>query len=102
MAGDTLANRPKRRGLPVQRLRVAAAMLLEWVRICDRHGWLPGSTRRIRDKLVRVTTNVAQRIEGLREERRSAKLHLPYGPAATAAGIPHVGIPPSERSSAKR
>jgi hypothetical protein len=99
VAGDTLSTRPKRRGLGVQRLRAAAAMLIEWLRICDRHGWLPGSTRRVRDKLKRVTKNVAQRIEELREERRAVKLHLPYGPAATGLGIPEVGIPPSERSA---
>jgi hypothetical protein len=102
VAGDTLSTRPKRRGLAVQRLRSAAAMLIEWLRICDRHGWLPGSTRRVFDALKRVTKGVTRRIEELRAERRSAKLHLPYGAAATAVGIPDVGIPPSERRPAKR
>lgn len=97
VAGDTLANRPKRRGLGVQRLRAAAALLIEWLRICARHGWLPGHTRRYRAPLKRLRDAARRRRSELLEERRNARLHLPYGPAATAAGIPDAGTPPSRR-----
>ena len=97
VAGDNLATRPKRRGVAVQRLRSAAAMLIEWLRISDRHGWLPDSARRIADKLKKVTTGVKKLIADLHDERRTARLHLPYGPAAAALGIPDSGTPPSAR-----
>jgi hypothetical protein len=88
VAGDTLANRPKRRGLAVQRLRAAAALLIEWLRLCARHGWLPGHTRRYREPLKRLRERARRRIAALLDERRAARLHLPYGPAVTAAGGP--------------
>jgi hypothetical protein len=37
---DQLSIRPKRIGIGVQQLRSSAAMLLEWLRICLRQGWL--------------------------------------------------------------
>jgi hypothetical protein len=43
---DTLANRPKRIGAPCQQLRSSAALLLEWLRISRRHGWLGRGARR--------------------------------------------------------
>lgn len=44
VGGDTKADRPKRRGIGVQRLRASAALIIEWLTICHRQGWLPGST----------------------------------------------------------
>lgn len=40
VAGDTKADRPKRRGLGVQQLRASAALVLEWLTINYRQGWL--------------------------------------------------------------
>ena len=40
VAGDTKADRPKRRGLGVQQLRASAALVIEWLTICHRQGWL--------------------------------------------------------------
>lgn len=45
VGGDTKADRPKRRGLGVQQLRASAALVIEWLTICHREGWLPGSQR---------------------------------------------------------
>lgn len=42
VAGDTKADRPKRRGLGVQQLRASAALVIEWLTICHRQGWLGG------------------------------------------------------------
>jgi hypothetical protein len=97
VAGDTLANRPKRRGLAVQRLRAAGALLIEWLRICARHGWLPGHTRTYREPVKRLRKAAKAAIDKLTAARRHAGLHLPYGSAAVAAGFPAAGIPPSRR-----
>lgn len=42
VGGDTKADRPKRRGLGVQQLRASASLVIEWLTICHRQGWLPG------------------------------------------------------------
>ena len=42
VAGDSRADRPKRRGLGVQQLRASAALSIEWLTICYRQGWLGG------------------------------------------------------------
>src|SRR5262245_46749504 len=44
-AGKNLESRLKRRGLGAQQLRSDAALVIEWFRLCLRHGWL-GSARR--------------------------------------------------------
>jgi hypothetical protein len=41
VASDDHALRPKRRGLDCQQLRANAALLLEWLILCWREGWLP-------------------------------------------------------------
>ncbi len=43
VAGDSRADRPKRRGLGVQQLRSSAALSIEWLTICHRQGWLGGT-----------------------------------------------------------
>ena len=40
VAGDTKADRPKRIGISVQRLRSSAALVIEWFTILHRQGWL--------------------------------------------------------------
>lgn len=42
VGGDTKADRPKRRGLGVQQLRASASLVIEWLTVCHRQGWLPG------------------------------------------------------------
>lgn len=42
VAGDCKADRFKRRGLGVQQLRASAALVIEWLTICHREGWLGG------------------------------------------------------------
>lgn len=77
--------RPKRRGLKCQQLRANAALLIEWLRILDREGWL-GSARRNRRnrKPTKVPVDILQRI---RETRAKYGIQLPYGPKAVELGI---------------
>jgi hypothetical protein len=42
---DCLALRPKRIGAAWQQLRVSAATVIEWLRVCFRQGWLGKSGR---------------------------------------------------------
>jgi hypothetical protein len=52
VAGDTKADRSKRRGLGVQQLRGSAALVIEWLTICHRQGWLGGPVLNERNERV--------------------------------------------------
>ncbi len=78
IAGDNLACRPKRRGLAWQELRAQAALLVEWLRISWREGWL-GSARRNKKGEARNALSGEKRTEGLRRFRERIGLILPYG-----------------------
>ncbi len=84
VAADDHNMRPKRRGLPTQELRAQAALLIEWLRILWREGWL-GSARRNPGK--QAPAQDTGRAAQLAASRRAAGLHLPYGPAALRAGL---------------
>ena len=86
--------RPKRRGLTCQQLRANAALLIEWLRILDREGWL-GSARRNRRTSVRTEAPAAI-IQRIRESRAKYGVQLPYGPKAVELGIGRMrpGEPP--------
>jgi hypothetical protein len=93
VAGDNFSNRPKRRGRACQQLRANAALIIEWLRILWREGWL-GSARRTSGAEV-VRTAVTQL--GKRLQRRMDRgLHMPYGAAMIAAlnGKPPPGAEP--------
>lgn len=77
--------RPKRRGLGWQQLRANAALLIEWLRILDREGWM-GSARR-NQRSPRRTDAPAGVIRRLLNARKKYGVHLPYGPRAVALGI---------------
>lgn len=94
VAGDNLATRPKRRGRGVQELRAQAALLIEWLRISFREGWL-GSARRNR-KTASSYGFGARAAESLRKARARIGLAGPYGPMAAALGIGEA-LPPSRR-----
>ncbi len=75
VGGDTKADRPKRRGIGVQQLRASAALIVEWLSICHRQGWLPGGVpineepedRMTRERAASYTTRILayRRDEGL-------------------------------------
>ncbi|WP_354697576.1 hypothetical protein DSM112329_03211 [Paraconexibacter sp. AEG42_29] len=52
VAGDCKADRIKRRGLGVQQLRASAALVIEWLTICHREGWLGGPRINTRSETV--------------------------------------------------
>lgn len=72
VAGDTRADRPKRIGLGVQQLRASAALVIEWLTICHRQGWLGGPVlnaqvermidKREADQLVRNIVSLRHRL----------------------------------------
>lgn len=110
VAGKNLDTRPKRPGLAWQELRASAALLLEWFRLCLRHGWL-GSHRR-RNHSEPVAFNDADRaIDAMLGRRRKMGLDLPYGRVAAISGVivgpgtngpPPGPPPPPKRAAAKR
>lgn len=86
VAGDDRVTRPKRRGLGWQRLRAAAALNCEWIRILHREGWL-GSARTNRhqpERDDRAGRRNAARLVGFRHK---VGLDRPYGPKAHRLGI---------------
>lgn len=95
VAGKDVAGRLYQLGIPPQLTRAAAANLLNWFRLCLRHGWLPART-------INVTLNTPQlqRLSGVQSResgrvavagvgtsrlskvllaRRDEKTDLPYG-----------------------
>lgn len=95
VAGENLDTRPKRRGIGVQELRAQAALLVEWLRISWREGWL-GSARRNRKSSARHDSFGAKAVSSLKKARDRLGLTLPYGQAAAALGLGDA-LPPSGR-----
>ena len=99
--GKTYSTRPKRRlSRHAQELRTACAMLVDWLRICLRHGWIGTHNRRNERQPHRCTD--AGRAERVREARDLYGLNLPYGPAAVACGARTTDdLPPKTRRRAE-
>lgn len=97
VAGNDFAERPKRRqSVPCQMLRASAGLLVEWLRICLRHGWVSGPT-------IVNDTEPVERDSGelacrrIWRERHDLDLDLPYGRAAVRAGYARSPLSPAER-----
>ncbi|MCU1529283.1 MAG: hypothetical protein JWP75_3046 [Frondihabitans sp.] len=87
VASDDHMLRPKRRGIACQQLRANAALVIEWLMICNREGWLASARCRLRDADRRKREHPAVAWPSalqLLKSRRLAGLDLPYGPAAIA------------------
>jgi hypothetical protein len=65
--------------------------MIEWLRICARHGWLPGHTRSYREPVKRLRKAGKAAVDKLAAARRDAGLHVPYGRAA----VPPASPPPA-------
>jgi hypothetical protein len=91
-AGKNLDSRLKRRGIAAQQLRSDAALLIEWFRLCLRHGWL-GSARRSEPGELK-TFSGAQRLEAVLSSREKRRLSRPYGQAAVKLGLARAGPAP--------
>jgi hypothetical protein len=83
-APPTISLRPKRRGIACQQLRANAALVIEWIQILWREGWL-GSARRNRADgldMKALTDKADDAVANFRRWRVKVKLHQPYGKAA--------------------
>lgn len=86
--GKTYSTRPKRRlSRHAHELRTACAMLIDWLRICLRHGWIGQHNRRNErePRLGRDSTKVIAKAERVRQARHAYGLDLPYGPTRSPA-----------------
>jgi hypothetical protein len=98
VGGDGLSLRPKRRGIAVQELRAQAALLVEWLCISWREGWL-GSARRNKKGAVRFPEKGQKRLQRVLQSRAKNGLTVPYGAVAAALGV-GPKEPPSRRGPA--
>jgi hypothetical protein len=77
VAGDSRADRPKRRGLAVQQLRSTAALIIEWLTINHSMGWLPGSPCIVTESEKRLTRHEAATYTyGIKDYRQQEGLIL--------------------------
>jgi len=74
VAGDTKADRPKRRGLGVQQLRASAALVIEWLTICHRQGWLGGPVLNPRAESVLSAADAASYCDRILAQRQKLGL----------------------------
>lgn len=100
--GKTYSTRPKRRlSRHCQELRTAAAMLIDWLRIFLRHGWVGNHPRRNTNQPVPRRGD--DRVESVLIARDRYGLNLPYGPAAVAIGLRQdADLPPKRLDRAQR
>lgn len=96
VAGNNPDTRPRRPGMAWQELRASAALLVEWIFLSLRHGWL-GSHRR-RNGAAPKLIHGRRRLGNVLRARRRHGLDLPYGEAAINAGFAPAaasGSPPT-------
>lgn len=73
-----------------QQLRAHASVILDWLKLLDRMGWLPGSFLRVD---LTAERNRAYALDGepwvrrILAERRAEGLNRPYGPNAVRLGL---------------
>lgn len=85
---DDHSLRPKRRGLDNQQLRANAALLIEWLMICWREGWMPDSRPFGKPDPERIKKDAGSiSADALRELRANLGLDQPYGPKAVELKI---------------
>lgn len=104
--GKTYSTRPKRRlSRHAHELRTACAMLVDWLRICLRHGWI-GQHRRRNEReayLGQDSGKVQARMAAVSLARDVYELNAPYGPAAVACGARTTHeLPPKKRPRPQR
>lgn len=100
--GKTYSTRPKRRlSRHCQELRTASAMLVDWLRICLRHGWV--GDHPVRNAHRAYERDPGNRLDKVLDARDRYGLDLPYGPAAVAAGVRQTDdLPPKKLTRAQR
>lgn len=95
VGGDTHHTRPKRVSRAGQQLRATVAMMIEWLRICWREGWL--STPRRNTNQPQRQKDIGPRIAArFAKTRQTLGLLAPYGRSAAVLGVGPPD-PPSRR-----
>jgi hypothetical protein len=95
---DWFAQRPnassrlKRLGVEPQLARARAGLLLDWIRLCLRHGWV-GSWKK-RNEQEPYVYGAAKQLERVIKARMKRLLDLPYGAAAETLKLHKCGAPP--------
>ncbi|CAB4902820.1 unannotated protein [freshwater metagenome] len=74
VAGDSRADRSKRRGLGVQQLRASVALVIEWLNICHRQGWLGGPVLNEAQETQLTTAEANEYVEGFVKARHALGL----------------------------
>lgn len=74
VAGDTKADRSKRRGMGVQQLRGSAALIIEWLTICHRQGWLGGPVINKRTETILTRDEAERSCHRIRNQRHALGL----------------------------
>lgn len=92
LASREIADRDYRLGMTWQQLRANAAVLLDWFRLCLRHGWF-GSLRAATNDHELAEIGDGGFTERVIAARRRRKLHLFYGPKAAALGVGSLDPP---------
>ena len=102
LAGNAFSERPKRRqSIPCMQLRAAAAILVDWFRLCLRNGWL-GSHRLRNSKAPVERTNGDGALARRLNAREDSHLNAPYGPAALSLGLAGDDLTPAARAATQR
>lgn len=97
VAADDIGVRPKVRDIGFHRLRANVACLIEWLRICIKHGWLGDAPSNLRET-KRGFQDRAERISSRLEKYRYRKgLMNPYGRRAERLYPGAMATPPSRR-----
>jgi hypothetical protein len=100
VGGDNRDTRPKRMGIGWQRLRAQAALLIEWLAICDHHGWFGSGRGAERGQVVPSGRGGARAHAGMMRSRAVAGVNRPYGEeAAVLFRKSRWRLPPSERGA---
>lgn len=91
-AGKNASSRLKRLGVEPQLARARAGLLLDWIRLCLRHGWV-GSWKKRNEKEPFIY-GAAKQLERVIKARMKRLLDLPYGAAAEKLKLHKGGAPP--------
>lgn len=92
--GKSIADRPKRIGRGCQQLRANAAMLIEWIRVCFRQGWLGNGGRN-----AKAVKTGYERVLGSIRARRT-RLRRATVPQRHAGKAPPGKAPPAAQPAA--
>lgn len=86
VGSDDHALRPKRKGRECQQLRANAALVVEWLIILWREGWMPRERPRDIHPERLVVDNPEKQLKSLLTRRENLQLDMPYGEVAVANG----------------